>query len=110
MPSNTQPLSPTGSTTQEDTPPPSYLPATCLPPSTLTDSLSTCMPVNPSSHRPATPTTRLGSQSTLARKRSLTLLSPEQISINTTRDLKRNPGSKNVSCISIPVLVFGDSA
>ena len=49
--SNTQSLSPTRSTTQEDTPPSSYLPATWLSLSTLTDSLSTCIPVNPFSHQ-----------------------------------------------------------
>ena len=66
--SDTQSLSPTGSTTQEDTPPPSYLPTTHPPSSTLGDSPSTSTIVNASSNRPATPITRLSSQSTLARK------------------------------------------
>ena len=109
LPSNAQSLSPTGSTTQEDTPPPSYLPTTHPPSSTLGDSPSTSTIVNASSNRPATPITRLSSQSTLARKRSLTLLSPEQISTKTTRDIKRNPCSKNTSPITIPVLIVGDS-
>ena len=107
--SEAQSLSPTGSTTQEDTPLPSYLPTTHLPSSMLADSPSTSTIVNLSSNRPATPTARLSSQSTLARKRSLTLLSPEQISIKTTRDLKHNPGSKNTSPITIPVLIVSDS-
>ena len=63
-----QSLSPTGSTTQEDTPPLSYLPTMHLPSFILADSASTSTIVNLSSNRPATPTAYLSSQSTLARK------------------------------------------
>lgn len=78
--------SPTGSTTQENTPPPSYIPTAHQPSSShINSSSSTYISL---SERLATPTTHLHSQSTSARKRGLTLLSPQQISTQSTRELK----------------------
>ena len=104
--SNTQPLSPTGSTTEEDTSPQSYLPASHISSSSLSNTLSRLNSLP--SERPPTPTTHLSPQSTLVRKRSSALRSPEQISIQTTRELRRKASSKNTSAIS--AFVIGDSS
>jgi len=83
-----------GSTTQEDTPPPSYLSAEnsstshFLHPSTFRNS------TNHEPERPSTPTTSITTRSTLARKRSITLLSPQKITTRSTRELKRKSSSR----------------
>jgi len=80
------------STTQEDTPPPSYLPSNNTPTSV---SLSTShISVNLESTRPATPIANTNTSSIIGRKRSLTLLSPQNISTQSTRELKRKPSDK----------------
>jgi len=94
--------SPTGSTTQEDTPPPSYIPADHQPSSShLNLSSSTHIP---SSERPSTPTAHLRTQSVSARKQGLTLLSPQQISIQSTRELKRKSNNSKASSSSISAI------
>jgi len=94
--------SPTGSTTREDTPPPSYLPASALLLSTHV--LSPSKSSNRFPERPATPTTTRHTRSNLARKRSLTLLSSQQISIHSTRKPKWKPTTKNTSPSSSSVI------
>jgi len=77
-----------GSTTQEDTPPPSYLSA---------ESSSTSHFLHPSTfhnftnyepEHPSTPTTLITTRSSLAKQRSLTLLSPQKVTTWSTRELK----------------------
>ena len=94
--------SPTGSTTQEDTPPLSYLPASALLLSTHV--LSPSKSSNRFPERPATPTTTRHTRSNIARKRSLTLLSPQQISIRSTCEPKWKPTTKNTPPSSSSVI------
>ena len=91
---STQVTSPTGSTTQEDTPPPLYLPSNPLS-SSSKDFIRVHDTSLASSQRPSTPSSSLSTQPTLTRKRSLTLLSPEQISIRSTREPQRKSSSNN---------------
>ena len=102
--------SPTGSTTQEDTPPPSYIPSTQL--SSSTHALSAPESTNRFPERPATPTTYCCTRSTFAKKRSLTLFSPEQISIRSPRELKRKSSNQNTIATSesIPVAIIANES
>ena len=81
-----------GSTTQEDTPSP------FSPQSNNSSTSLTSHTLHNSSHsqpnRPATPTSSLTSSSILGRKRSLTLLSPQNITTRSTRELKRKSSDK----------------
>ena len=95
-------LSPTGSTTQEDTPPPSYIPVAPISATSLTQNTSSSSFV--SSERPATPTTHLHTRSALGRKRSLTLLSPENVSTRSTRELKRKPSNRIRDMVATSVI------
>ena len=74
-----------GSTIQEDTPSPSYQPSDNF--STLLISHTQHNFSNLSLNRPATPISRLTSSSILSRKRSLTLLSSQNITTRSTYKL-----------------------
>lgn len=91
-----------GSTTQGDTPPPSYL-STKNPSGSHSSHLS-LHSNNPISERPSTPTTSITTRSALARKRSLTLLSPQKITTRSTRELKRKSSGRTdeSSLLSVP--------
>ena len=95
--------SPTGSTTQEDTPSPSYIPSSQPPASAHISSAPES--TNRFPERPATPTSYRRTRSTFAKKRSLTLLSPEQISIRSPREVKRKSSNPNTIPASESTLV-----
>ena len=88
---NKSEMSTHSSTTQEDTPPPSYLRSH----NTSTSvSCTSYISINFKPNRPTTPITNTNTPSIIGRKRSLTLLSPQKLSTRSSRDLKRKSSGK----------------
>jgi len=81
-----------GSTTPEDTPSLLYLPSNNS--TTLSTSHQVHDPSDSELNRPSTPTTNVNSRPKFRKKRSLTLLSPQNITTRSTCELKRKPSDK----------------